>query len=120
MSHPFHNHCHHLHNCNHHSHPSPPHPPILGTPTIVGDDAPCGEGGIQPPQHPEHAEPAQVLPTLVHLQELRVVGVHDGDGASNPAGEKQHLNSAILKTYSTLSGVNRTCARTKKQGVISL
>lgn len=47
--------------------------------TVVRDDPPGGEGGVEAPAHPEHAEPAQVLPALVHLQELREVCVHDGN-----------------------------------------
>ena len=46
--------------------------------TISGDDAPGGEGGVDPTDHPEHTQPGQMLSSLVHLEELREVRVHDG------------------------------------------
>lgn len=54
--------------------------------TVVGDDSPGSEGGVQASQHPEHAEPAQMLPAFIHLQELGVVGVHNRDGAADSGG----------------------------------
>lgn len=56
--------------------------------TIVRNDAPGCEGGIQASQHPKHAEPAQVFPSLVHLQELSEVGVHYRDGSADPGAEE--------------------------------
>lgn len=54
--------------------------------TIVRDDSPGSEGSIQASQHPEHAEPAQMLSTFIHLQKLGEIGVHYRDGATNPGG----------------------------------
>lgn len=61
--------------------------------TIVRDDPPGGEGGIQASQHPKHAEPAQMFSTFIHLQELSEVGVHYWDGAANSGGgiAKHHV-----------------------------
>lgn len=57
--------------------------------TIVRDDAPGCEGGVQAPQHPKHAEPAQMFSSFVHLQELGEVGVDDRDGSTNPGAEEE-------------------------------
>lgn len=54
--------------------------------TIVRDDPPGSEGGVQASQHPEHAEPAQMFSTFIHLQELGEVGVHNWDGATDSGG----------------------------------
>lgn len=53
--------------------------------TIVWDDGPGHGGGVDTTDHPEHAEPAQMLSSLLLGQELRVVGKHDGDGAADTA-----------------------------------
>lgn len=53
--------------------------------TIVRDDGPGHSRGVDSPDHPEHAEPAQVFAALLLGQELRVVGENDGDGAADPA-----------------------------------
>lgn len=54
--------------------------------TIVRDDSPGSKGGVQASQHPEHAEPAQMFPAFIHLQELSEVGVHYRDGTTNSGG----------------------------------
>ena len=54
--------------------------------TIVRDDSPGGEGGVQASQHPEHAEPAKMFSTFIHLKELCEVSVHYRDGAANSGG----------------------------------
>lgn len=63
--------------------------------TIVRDDSPGCEGGVQASQHPEHAEPAQMLSAFIHLQELGEVGVHNGDGATNSGGENTFDSCAL-------------------------
>lgn len=55
--------------------------------TIVWDDGPGHGRGVDAADHPEHAEPAQMLSSLLLGQELRVIGKHDGDGAANPVEE---------------------------------
>lgn len=56
--------------------------------TIVRDDAPGHEGGEHAPQHPKQAQPAQMFPSFVRLQELSEVGVHYRDDAADPAAEE--------------------------------
>lgn len=63
--------------------------------TISRDDAPGCEGGVDAPHHPEHAEPAEMFSSLIHLQELREVRVHDWDGAPDPA--RKHRAAVILQ-----------------------
>lgn len=55
--------------------------------TIVRNDSPGSEGGVQASQHPEHAQPTQMFSTFIHLQELSEVGVHYRDGAPDSGGE---------------------------------
>lgn len=62
--------------------------------TIVRDDAPGGEGSVQASQHPKHAEPTQMFPSFIHLQELGEVGVDDGNGTTN-TGKNQVNRTAI-------------------------
>lgn len=57
--------------------------------TIVWDDGPGHGGGVDAADHPEHAEPAQMLPSLLLSQELRVIGKHNGDGATNAKEQKE-------------------------------
>lgn len=47
-------------------------PPVLsvGRYTVAWDDAPGSEGGVDSSHHPEHTQPTEVLPSLVHLEEL--------------------------------------------------
>ena len=57
----------------------------------MGDNGPGHGGGVDASDHPEHAEPAEVLASLLLGQELRVVGEHDGDGVSDTAQrERRH------------------------------
>lgn len=49
------------------------------------DDGPGHGRGVDAADHPEHAEPAQVLTPLLSGQHLSKVGEHDGNGTSNPA-----------------------------------
>lgn len=75
---------------------SPPHlPPCQDVlpGTVVRDNAPGRERGIHAPHHPEHTEPAQMLPSLLHGEELGKVGVDDGDRAADAAGNRGHLTA---------------------------
>lgn len=56
--------------------------------TIVWDDGPGHGRGVDTTDHPEHAEPAQMLTSLLLSQELRVIGKHDGDGAADAVWSK--------------------------------
>lgn len=60
--------------------------------TVVRDDGPGHGGSVDAADHPEHAEPAEVLATLLLRQELRVVGEDDGDGAADAAGSEKISN----------------------------
>ena len=53
--------------------------------TVVRDDGPGHGRGVDAADHPEHAEPAQMLAPLLSGQHFRKVGEHGGDGSSNPA-----------------------------------
>lgn len=53
--------------------------------TIVWDDGPGHGRGIDATDHPEHAEPAQMLTPLLSGQHFSKVGEHSGNGSSNPA-----------------------------------
>ena len=61
--------------------------------TVVRDDGPGHGRGVDATDHPEHAEPAQVLTPLLSRQHFRKVGEHGGDGSSNPA--KRYRRSVI-------------------------
>lgn len=50
------------------------------------DDGPGHGRGVDSPDHPEHAEPAQVLPSLLPGQHLCEVREHYGHRTTNPAG----------------------------------
>jgi len=68
----------------------------LWSPTIVWDDGPGHGGGVDAPDHPEHAQPAQVLSPLLPRQHLHEVGEHDGDRPSDPEegrGGRQEVTS---------------------------
>lgn len=71
--------------------------------TIVRDDSPGGEGGVQASQHPEHAEPAHMFTTLIHLQELGEVGVRYRDGAANSGKNHKMLQSSLINPSYLLS-----------------
>ena len=58
-------------------------------PTVVGDDGPGHGRGVDPPYHPEHAEPAQVLAPLLPSQYLGKVGEHDGHRATDAEDRKE-------------------------------
>lgn len=53
------------------------------------DDGPGHGRGIDAANHPEHAEPAQMLAPLLSGQHFRKVGEHDGNGSSNPAKRRR-------------------------------
>lgn len=53
-------------------------------PTVVWDDSPGHRWSVDSPDHPEHAEPAEMLATFLLSQKLRVVGEHDGDWTADP------------------------------------
>lgn len=55
------------------------------TVTIVRDDGPGHGSSIDASKHPEHAEPAQVLATLLLSQKLRIIREHDRNRTSNSA-----------------------------------
>lgn len=57
--------------------------------TVVRDDAPGHDGGVEGSNHPEHAEPAQMLPSLLTRQEFGEIGKDNGESPSNSeeAGE---------------------------------
>jgi len=50
----------------------------------VGNDGPGHGSSVDASNHPEHAEPAQVLTTLLLSQKLRVIREHDGNRATDP------------------------------------
>ena len=54
--------------------------------TVVRDDGPGHGRGVDLSDHPEHAQPAQVLPSLLPGEHLRKEGEHDGNGTPYPAG----------------------------------
>ena len=56
------------------------------------DDGPGHGRRIDPSDHPEHAEPAEVLSSLLLGQELGVVGKHDWNRASDPGTPKSEYN----------------------------
>lgn len=58
--------------------------------TVMWDNSPGHGRCVNPSNHPEHAEPTQMLTALLLSKELRVVGKHDGNGTSNPANEINH------------------------------
>lgn len=64
--------------------------------TIMRDDSPGAEGSVQASQHPEQTQPAQMLSTFIHMQELGKVGVHYGDGATDSVENRE----ALRDTYS--------------------
>lgn len=67
--------------------------------TVVWDDGPGHGGGIDAADHPEHAEPAQMLASLLSGQHFRKVGEHDGDGSSNPAKKhREHVKSGPVQS----------------------
>lgn len=55
------------------------------------DDPPGSEGRVNPPDHPEHAEPGQMFSSLVHLEELREVRVDDGHRAADAGTREKEL-----------------------------
>lgn len=62
--------------------------------TVVRDDGPGHGRGVDAADHPEHAEPAQMLPPLLSGQHFSKVGEHSGNGSSNPAKRyRGHMKS---------------------------
>ncbi len=53
------------------------------------DDGPGHGGGVDTTNHPEHAEPAQMLSSLLLGQKLRVIGEHNGDGATDAVEQRR-------------------------------
>lgn len=86
---------------------SPPPTPL----TVVRNDAPGHKWGINAAHHPEHAQPAQMLPSLVHGKELWEVGEHNRDGTSNPAAKEEskmlemsvNISFSVEKLFSSLN-----------------
>ena len=52
--------------------------------TVVGNDGPGHGGSVDAANHPEHAEPTEVLAPLLPGQDFSKVGEYSGNGASNP------------------------------------
>lgn len=52
--------------------------------TVVRDDGPGHGRGVDAADHPEHAEPAEVLTPLFPGQDFRKVREHSGNGSSDP------------------------------------
>lgn len=67
--------------------------------TVVRDDGPGHGGGIDASNHPEHAEPAQVLAALLPGQRLRKVGEHDGHCPTNPGKNGERLRLQKLQSF---------------------
>lgn len=53
--------------------------------TVVWDDGPGHGSSVDTAEHPEHAQPAEMLASLFLGQELRIIGKYDGNGAANTA-----------------------------------
>lgn len=53
--------------------------------TVVWDDGPGHGRGVDSSNHPEHAQPAQMLSSLLSGQHLRKVGEHDRNRSADPA-----------------------------------
>lgn len=56
--------------------------------TVMWDDAPSHRWSKNTTDHPEHAQPAQVLSPLLTRQEFREIGKHDGEGSPNTEKKK--------------------------------
>lgn len=66
--------------------------------TVVRDDGPGHSRGVDAANHPEHAEPAQMLAPLLSGQHFSKVGEHGGNGSSNPAERyREHMRSGPLQ-----------------------
>ena len=72
--------------------------------TIVRNDPPGSEGSVEASEHPKHAEPAQMLSTFIHLQELSEVGVHYGDGAADSGGEESQRRLQLPSSSESVQG----------------
>lgn len=59
--------------------------------TIVWDDGPSHGRCVDATNHPEHAEPGQMLSSLLLGEELRVIGKHNWDGATNAVELKRKV-----------------------------
>lgn len=58
--------------------------------TVMWDNRPGHGGSVNSSDHPEHAEPTEMLAALLLSKELGIVRKHDGNGTSDPAsGKKQ-------------------------------
>ena len=77
--------------------------------TIVRDDAPGSEGGIQASQHPKHAEPAQMFPSLIHLKKLGEVSVHYRDGTANSGGGITRKRGTFNSVHHSLMNHRTIC-----------
>lgn len=53
--------------------------------TIVWDDGPGHGWGVNSSNHPEHAQPAQMLSSFLSSQHLRKIREHDWNCSTNPA-----------------------------------
>lgn len=72
--------------------------------TVVWDDGPGHGRGVDSSNHPEHAQPTQMLSSLLSGQHLRKVGEHDGDRSADPA------NTVGCDWFRTSSFVLSACA----------
>lgn len=63
--------------------------------TVMRDNSPGHGRCVYSPDHPEHAEPTEVLATLLLGQKFRVVGKHDGNWATDPAKIRYRLSPEL-------------------------
>lgn len=61
--------------------------------TVMWDNRPGHGGSVNSSDHPEHAEPTEMLAALLLSKELGIVRKHDGNGTSDPASEKKSESS---------------------------
>lgn len=76
--------------------------------TVVRDDGPGHGRGIDSADHPEHAEPAQMLAPLLSGQHFRKVGEHDGHGSSDPARDTENMGVQGLNCHVRYRGQNQS------------
>lgn len=70
---------------------------VKGQPlTVMRDDGPGHGRGVDATNHPEHAEPAQMLAPLLSGQHFSKVGEHSRNGSSNPAKRyREHVKPGL-------------------------
>lgn len=68
---------------------------LIAVLTIMWDYSPGHSRCIYSSNHPEHAEPAEVLTTLLLGQKFRIVGKHDGDRATDSVKFRKYLSREV-------------------------